>query len=419
MKVEQINNPDLARFLDSHPEATVQQVIDFCEENILEEIKDFIMRNRVELDFDTRYRSKIQDAISYKSGMRNHDMLADEAAETYQQIANQVSQLLEVHDYELFEKIRREISEKIDELRNIRPSLTTEVPMMMGMEAADRQKEEDRDASLKLEEKADKARQEILLQFKRIELDLDRNYELKRLLRKSEGMLSEELNRALASKDDRVLDELDMICHKYMSMIQEAIQETAREMEEQENGEKVEEITPEGGEELEVEAKAEAEVKTELESEVRETEPEEIESEAEKNEQLQAEEFSHDATIEENNAENPEQLSVAKKVDSKLLELESNLLKFRFLITTKMVEGLSLEDAMKEAQRIVLQDAQNEIEQRKNEPQKSGLEDVIADPNVKSSDVNQAFQAISQQRQEAQKQTEQKKEEIDYENPFR
>ena len=58
-----------------------------------------------------------------------------------------------------------------------------------------------------------------------------------------------------------------------------------------------------------------------------------------------------------------------KKVNPEISELAFHLEEFKLLITVKMAEGLDLKQAMEEAQKIIIQEAERKIEQRKEENQ--------------------------------------------------
>jgi len=424
MKVEEVIDQNLAKFLEKNPDATYKTVIEFCKEQIIAELDEFVKKDnqRMYLDMEPGYADRVAEAIAYRNGMRRHEELADDAYRSVKGTRTQAEEVLENHSDELVEKLRFEIETTLDELAEKEPGTTTEVPMMFGDSSVRVQEEKDRGRTKYIESMAQETKQEIMSAFARIEMDPDRKSDLKRILSRYDGIFEVDVYKQLKGQNDRILDELGNICHKYMKMIDEAIHQSAKEKEE-------------------LEEKAKEPVQEEKSEEEKinyyDMEPEEL------SENLSNKDVPKDAVQvelseeidyygEETKDEKQEKLSEekTKKVNPEISELAFHLEEFKLLITVKMVEGLDLKQAMEEAQKIIIQEAERKIEQRKEErPEqgKSGLEDVTNDPNVKFSDVKDAIVTIASERtkenQKTEQETKQKKYyediEIDEDNPFR
>ena len=411
MDANKVNNAELAKYLENHPEATHKEVIEFCKEKIVTELKEFLDRDieKTHLDYDLGYKRKIEDAIVYRNGMRNHERLADDAMETYNGIVRQAEEVIALHKDELFAKLKYEVEVALGDLAEMNPKAAPNVPKGFGEATKSAQDDVDKGRTGYLEAMAQEGKQELLKTFARMDPTPDRIDDLKYILRKSDGVLEFELFDLLKGQTNRTLDGLDMICSKYMKMVEEAIYETALENGEEEKEEQVETLE----EEDEI-------------PNIFDTDPEKAkkaeeywakkraESEAEKNKEVKLEQINYydvePAVPEEHVVEEPipeepakEDLTVeeTKKMDPKVAEIAIYLEKFRLLAEEKMTEGFDPKEALAEAQNLLIQEAQREVEQEKAEKQeKSGLEDVMNDPNVRSSEVKDTIQVVKQEREE-------------------
>lgn len=392
MKSEEVQNLNLAKYLERNPEATLQDVIDYCKREVEGQLEEFIeidhKKNAEEMQImlNSRYIETIYDDICYRNGMRNHQEIAEDAINNYNVTKRQIEEMISNHAKEVLGKIKVVFENELDKLSGEKSNNIAQVPTKIGENERKEIDSTDKGRITFFERIVADDKATILKNFAYIDRTPERIQNLEKDLKRYSGIYGvppEQLQKVLNDQTGRIFNEFDSLCNKYMKMIEEAVHQLAKE-EKQEESEKRyydDEVL-----------KADTDYK-----------PRHQKKEPEKS--YFDEELVEEATVEEPKSLEPEDAKDAKRIISpELAGLATTLENFKTLVMMEINEGLDLKAALDKVQELMLLEEQKKLEEKKSaekleaerhDPGKSGLEDVMEDPEIKESDVTKALQEIT------------------------
>lgn len=260
----QIQNSKLRNFIESHPEATMKEIIEYCKEMAINTIDSIVSQDNITFDFNSEeYKNMILgELIPFEREtvhIKKYDDLQYDANSMLKVIFNQLEEILSLHGKDFSQKLKQILDQEFYEIMTIRPSTRYESSSnnVIASNLKEAQDMDDKYEIQRLDEKMRQNKQEILDRFKQLlSIDLkeygmnleggrgnwsfvlnpkhqkgaqDKINALVIILNKSKDLFRHNLLNEILKQNDRIFEEFQKIRRDYMAIIEEAMIQTAKE----------------------------------------------------------------------------------------------------------------------------------------------------------------------------------------------